>query len=186
MCDGETAPMLLNYVRETDETAFSPARKGYSKLYPVIKKAASGGYRQGMGYHGRGAHEYVILLEKGRRRFSDENFPDVFEAVWSGDSETRGFTPTKKPYPTAKPISLYRRLLELSSSPGETILDPFAGSGGLGIAARQTGRVAILFDSQDKAIQTMQNRLIETLVSAFENGPLSDKQLGLFLASQRN
>ena len=159
MCDGETAPFILNFVRETDDTLFSPCHKGYSKLYPVLKRARTGGYRQGMGYHGRGSHEYVILLEKGRRRFNDENWPDVFEFLWDGDSDTRKHTPSGKPYPTAKPTAFYERLLELSSNPGERALDCFAGSGTLGVAAREMGRKATLIDLADKSIQTMRSRL---------------------------
>ena len=170
MCDGETVPYILNYVRETDETAFSPCKKGYSKLYPVLKKAQSGGYRQGMGYHGRGSHEYVILLEKGRRRFTDENFPDVFEAVWSGDAETRPFTPDGKPYPTAKPVALFRRWIELSTTAGERVLDPFAGGGTCGTACLQTGRQAILFDASARSIQTLQRRLVQPVMEAFADG----------------
>lgn len=186
MSDGETLPKILNYVRETDETAFSPCRKGYSKVYPVLKRAATGGYRAGTGYHGRGAHEYVILLEKGRRRFNNENWPDVFDFLWCGDAETRLFTPSGKPYPTAKPAELYRQLLSLSTSPGETVLDCFCGGGGAGAAARQTGRNAILFDKFDMAIQTTQARLVQSVVDVqsvvelFQRGPVTSEALGLF------
>ena len=165
MCDGETAPYILNYVRETDETSFSPCGKdskgpkGYSKQYPVLKRTEDGkGYKQGMGYHGRASHEYVILLEKGRRKFSDENWPDVFEYPWIGAKESKAFTPDGKPYPTAKPVSLYRRLVELSSSEGETVLDPFAGSGACGEACLQLKRNAILIDVGDRSIATMTSR----------------------------
>ena len=43
-------------------------------------------------------------------------------------------------HPTMKPVELVVRALENSSRPGETVYDPFAGSGTTLIAAEQTGR----------------------------------------------
>ena len=175
MCDGETAPYILNYVRETDETSFSPCGKdskgpkGYSKQYPVLKRTEDGkAYKQGMGYHGRCSHEYVILLEKGRRRFNDENWPDIFESPWTGSKESRQHTPDGKPYPTAKPVSLYRRLIELSSSEGERVLDPFAGSGSCGEAALQVGRKPTLIDLGDRSLQTMTRRFCSNTINTLD------------------
>jgi len=154
MCDGETLGYILNYVRE-GETGFN-----YCKPYPVLKKAETGGYRQGLGYHLRGSHEFVVLCEKGRRRFPKEleSRPDVFEAVWRGDSQTRDITPDGKPYPTAKPFALFAQWIELSTEPGERIFDPSAGSGAAGVAALGLGRTATLLDRSDYAIETMQHR----------------------------
>lgn len=154
--DGEVMPVILNFAREGD-CGFN-----YAKPFPAIKRTADGlGYKQGMGYHGRCSHEYIVLLEKGRRRFTDENWPDVFQYPWTGATETAQFTPDGKPYPTAKPVALYRRLVELSTQQGETVLDPFAGSGTLAAAARQCHRRAICIDSSDRAIATMTRRMDE-------------------------
>lgn len=46
-------------------------------------------------------------------------------------------------HPTEKPVELMRQLIESSSVIGETVLDPFAGSGSTLIAATLTGRRAI-------------------------------------------
>lgn len=154
MADDETSDYVKAYVKE-GETPF-----GYCKRYPVLKMTKDGaGYRQGMGYHGRASHEYIVLLEKGRRRFSDENWPDVFSFPWTGDAETRPFTPEGKPYPTAKPTALYRRLIELSTAPGETVLDPFCGGGALAVAALETDRKAVCIDVNPDAIETTRRRL---------------------------
>ena len=47
---------------------------------------------------------------------------------------------------TEKPVELSRRALEYSSLAGEAVLDPFAGSGSVLIAAEQTGRWAYLME----------------------------------------
>ena len=153
MADGETLPYLLNYIRE-GETGF-----GYCKSYPVMKLTADGGnYRQGMGYHGRGAHEYVVLCEKGRRRFTDENWADVFALPWRGDAETKPYTPDGKPYPTAKPWMLFREWISLSTVAGETVLDPFVGGGASAFAALCLGRKFIGVDKSEYALETTRCR----------------------------
>lgn len=43
-------------------------------------------------------------------------------------------------HPTIKPIAVMEWLIETLTEPGDTVLDPFAGSGTTGIAAINTGR----------------------------------------------
>jgi site-specific DNA-methyltransferase (adenine-specific) len=113
----------------------------YVKSFPVIKmRNDGGGLKPGMGYHGRATHEYLVLCEKGRRRFNQESWPDVFMQPWTGALESKSFTPDSKPYPTAKPFNLYRWLMQISTNEGETILDPFAGSGPVITAALAENR----------------------------------------------
>ena len=49
----------------------------------------------------------------------------------------------------------------MHSSPGERVLDFFAGSGTLGEAAWRLGRDAVLVDNNDEAITVMTERLSE-------------------------
>ena len=43
-------------------------------------------------------------------------------------------------HPTEKPIQLMRHYIEQSTEPGQTVLDPFMGSGTTGVAAALSGR----------------------------------------------
>lgn len=52
--------------------------------------------------------------------------------------------------PTQKPIELARRAVENSSRQGDVVLDPFAGSGTLLMAAEATGRAARLIELEPK------------------------------------
>ncbi len=44
------------------------------------------------------------------------------------------------PHPTTKPLPLMRQIVEDFTSPGDLVLDPFAGSGTTGIACKMLGR----------------------------------------------
>ena len=62
-------------------------------------------------------------------------------------------------YPTQKPIALYQRMIKVSSNQGDTVLDPFAGSGTTLDAAQTLGRQWIGIDIGETAIETIQDRL---------------------------
>jgi site-specific DNA-methyltransferase (adenine-specific) len=65
----------------------------------------------------------------------------------------------KTGYPTQKPEALVRRMVQASTEPGDVCLDPFAGSGTLGAAARALGRKFVLIDSNPAAIAVIERRL---------------------------
>lgn len=62
-------------------------------------------------------------------------------------------------HPTVKPVSLMRWLVRLVTPPGGTVLDPFAGSGTTGQAAREEGFNAILIEREAEYVADIQRRL---------------------------
>lgn len=62
-------------------------------------------------------------------------------------------------HPTVKPVELIKWLVALVTSPGVTVLDPFAGSGTTGVAALATGRNAILIEREEAYIADIRERL---------------------------
>ena len=62
-------------------------------------------------------------------------------------------------YPTQKPIRIVNRIVAVHSNPGDTLLDPFAGSGTLGAAAAELNRNSILIDNNLDAIDIIMERL---------------------------
>jgi site-specific DNA-methyltransferase (adenine-specific) len=102
----------------------------------------------GMGYHYRRQYEFILFFEKGKRRLSDLSIPDVLAAkrVASG-------------YPTEKPVELIRTLVRQSSERGETVCDPFCGSGSTGVAAGLEGRSHLGSDVADTAVALSLKRL---------------------------
>ena len=60
-----------------------------------------------------------------------------FTYMWNGMIKQR---PEERFHPTQKPLSLMTWVLLNYTNPGDTILDPFMGSGTTGVACVQTGR----------------------------------------------
>ncbi|HEX4154163.1 MAG TPA: site-specific DNA-methyltransferase [Acidobacteriaceae bacterium] len=65
----------------------------------------------------------------------------------------------KTGYPTQKPLKLLERIVRVHSSPGDLVLDFFAGSGTTGAAAAKLGRRFLLIDSSPEAVALMRKRL---------------------------
>jgi len=61
-------------------------------------------------------------------------------------------------HPTQKPEELFRWCLSFAPD-AETILDPFAGSGTTGVAAKLEGRKATLIELNERYCETAANRL---------------------------
>jgi site-specific DNA-methyltransferase (adenine-specific) len=113
----------------------------------------------GMGYHYRARHEFILLaekvLQKGRhRRLNSAGPADVIEVHHHQDFEGQTASDILKVrmlkgakfYPTEKPYDLIKLLVEQSTKPGDTVLDPMCGSGVVGEVCRDTGRKYILGD----------------------------------------
>jgi site-specific DNA-methyltransferase (adenine-specific) len=75
-----------------------------------------------------------------------ENRPDTRTDTGMGTWTEKGVAKQSNDHPTVKPIKLMRYLARLITPPGGTILDPFAGSGSTGVAAREEGFNSILIE----------------------------------------
>ena len=61
-------------------------------------------------------------------------------------------------YPTQKPLGVIKRILRASSSPGDLVVDFFAGSGTVGEACLSLDRKFILVDNNPQAMEVMARR----------------------------
>lgn len=68
-----------------------------------------------------------------------------------------------KHHPTEKPIDILRQLIESSSVMGETVYDPFAGSGSTLVAAVIEGREAIGCEIEERYCETAAKRIERAL-----------------------
>lgn len=69
---------------------------------------------------------------------------------------------------TEKPVALVRTLIESSVPPGGVVLDPFSGSASTGIAARQSGRKAVLFEKRESQCESAARRLERDTAQPFD------------------
>jgi len=72
---------------------------------------------------------------------------------WHGGKEQAGL------HPTAKPLSMVANWVRLFTNPGDTILDPFAGSGTTLRAAKDEGRKAIGVELDERYCEVIARRL---------------------------
>ncbi len=79
-------------------------------------------------------------------------------------------------YPTQKPINLLERIITLASDPGDTVLDPFCGSGTTLVAASLCDRKSIGIDISDEACELSMKRL---------NDPIRSQSLVMALGREK-
>ena len=114
----------------------------------------------GMGYHYRARYEVILFFEKGKRRIQDLGLADIITAKRISGG-----------YPTEKPPEVAEVLIRQSSSIGELVFDPFAGSGSTGVAALRLGRRFHGGDTSPTAIALASSRLLGTMPTATDDGP---------------
>jgi len=93
---------------------------------------------------------------KGKSDISREDFMEWTNGVWNFNGESR-----KVGHPAPFPVELPKRCVKLFSYVGDTVLDPFMGSGSTLIACFQTGRTGLGVDISEKYCELAVQRLTE-------------------------
>lgn len=84
---------------------------------------------------------------------------------WNGGGRRNVFTHLCQPsdrtglHPTEKPVQLMAEMVRLFSNPGQTILDPFMGSGTTGVACAKLGREFIGIEIEPKYFDIARKRI---------------------------
>lgn len=92
------------------------------------------------------ATEEVFLFAKSPTYFYDANSVREVSGANLRNYWVLGPDPSGNGHPAAFPRELARRCILLGSRAGDTVLDPFGGSGTTGLAARELSRKAILIE----------------------------------------
>lgn len=119
-------------------------------------------------------HDDILLFTKHPTKFvfnlDDIRIPQKF---YRSVNNMRGANPgnvwefshmhycnkNRQKHPTQKPEALYERMILASSNKGDTVLDPFLGSGTLLRVCQQTGRNGIGIDNNPEYIKMTNERL---------------------------
>ncbi len=112
-------------------------------------------------------HEYIVVFSKDTHKLDPpsadpdacdltaEEFMTCTRSVWQ-------FTPARRSeigHPAPFPEELPRRLIKFYSYVGNTVLDMFAGSGTVGVVAKQLGRRYLLIDNSREYCALARRRL---------------------------
>lgn len=73
----------------------------------------------------------------------------------------------EKLHPTQKPVELIKYLIKTYSKQGDTILDPFMGSGTTGVACKELDRNFIGIEISEKYFKIAERRINQTMESLF-------------------
>lgn len=122
-------------------------------------------------------HDNILWYAKDPERYTFhldqcDRIPYMAPGLVGEEKAAAGKTPTdtwwhtivsptgkeKTGYPTQKPLGIISRIVKVHSSPGDELLDFFAGSGTLGEAAYACGRSCTLIDMNPEAMQVMAKR----------------------------
>ncbi len=69
-----------------------------------------------------------------------------------------------------KPVKLLQALIELTTLPGQLVLDPFCGSGSTLVAAKLTGRAYLGFEADPEAVKIAKERLAPDMFEVAAEG----------------
>ena len=97
-----------------------------------------------------GHHEVGYLLAKGRPPRPTRPLSDVLPWEYTGN----------KFHPNQKPVVAIALLIEAFTMEGQTVLDPFSGSGTSGVAARALRRQYILIEKEERYCLITRERLM--------------------------
>lgn len=103
-------------------------------------------------------HELILYLKRGRREV-----PYRRSSIIAVDKVPN----MQHVHPTEKPVKLIEKLLEMSTDPGDLVVDPFSGSGSTSVAAQRLGRDSIGIEKMDTPEQpyvTVALRRLDQLV----------------------
>ena len=107
----------------------------------------------------------IVQTKPGRvpaqKRYLDE-MPGMPLGTWWDDIKPlQAQGPERLGYPTQKPLALMTRIVEASSRPGDTVLDPFCGCGTTIDAAQALDRRWIGIDITHLSIGLIKHRLVD-------------------------
>ena len=110
----------------------------------ILMQRKPGGYRQ------------PSVASRVLSVISTDNYQKWFQQIWMGLTGAS----TKK-HPAPYPLELAQRLIRMFSFVGDTVLDPFMGTGTTALAALETGRNSVGYEIDPQYFQYAEQRINE-------------------------
>jgi len=143
-CDDIVQPILSNWIRE------AKGEHRFGECHTLVWDKMC----MGMGYHYRRQYEFVLFVWREKRSEKDGGRVGGFTPRKLRDLGKADILRHKRVpggYPTEKPAPLVAELVTQSVRTGETLCDPFAGSGVLGAATPFEYNCHILLNDKSPA-----------------------------------
>lgn len=100
-------------------------------------------------------HELILYAKRGRR-----DVPYRRSGIIAVDK----LGSKQHVHPTEKPVGLIEKLIEMSTDPGDLVVDPFSGSGSTSVAAQRLGRRSIGIELEERYVEVARQRLDQALL----------------------
>ncbi len=113
-----------------------------------------------------GGYRSVSPLQKALSMLTKEEMQAWLRSIWT---DIKGAS-TREGHPAPFPAELAERLIRLFSFAGDTVLDPFAGTGSTAVAALSTGRNSISNEIEPAYLEQAYRRLIHVSEARREYG----------------
>jgi DNA modification methylase len=102
---------------------------------------------------------------------SEENHRQWFQQIWSGLTGA-----STRYHPAPYPLELAERLIRMFSFVGDTVLDPFSGTGTTTIAAAKAGRNSIGFEIDEHYFEVANKRIANETASLFSKAKITTER----------
>jgi adenine specific DNA methylase Mod len=127
-------------------------------------------------------HDYIHVYRKSSafRLARPENRP--VEAIWTSadtgsneDATAESATLFDSPFATPKPEKLLRRIIELTTEPGDLVLDCFSGSGTTAAVAHKLGRRWLGIEAEAATVENFFKPRMRQVVEGTDRGGVSNE-----------
>jgi modification methylase len=120
-----------------------------------------------------GEYRRILPLQKALSMLTKHEMQTWLRSIWT---DIRGAS-LRNGHPAPYPPSLAERLIKLFSFAGDTVLDPFAGTGSTALAAISAGRNSISVEVEPSYLAISRNRILDALKSARTTGAVKAELL---------
>jgi DNA modification methylase len=167
-CEGEYKPLFSDVIQICKEIGFKPRNDIIWFKHQVSKRTAWGSFCSPSDPYVVQPYEFILVFNKNYKKhignkdnidITKEEFINWSLALWEIKPETRKKILEVCPAPF--PEELAERIIKFYTYKGDTVLDPFGGSGTTSYVAAMLGRKSIYIDNSKKSFEFAVNRVKE-------------------------